>query len=851
MAAAHFDLLEYNLRVQESRVIEYPSIQDAVYLDHAGTTLYSKSLLDAFSRDMASNLFGNPHSSSLPSQLSTSRIQDIRLRLLAFFGANPHEYDLVFTANTTGAVKLVCEAFRCAPGGFHYVHHEACHTSLVGVREEAEESHCVDDHGMQQWTRRDPDKTQLPLTLVAYTAQSHVTGERYPASWASDVRINDQDDDVHGPVYSLLDLASYAATSPVDLTDVSLAPDFAVVSLYKIFGFPDLGALIVRRQAAPIFNSRRYFGGGTVDTVVCGIEQWHAPKNMFLHERLEDGTLPFHSIIALDAALESHARLYSSMFAVSSHITHLRKIMLKGLASLKHYNGTPVCVIYSRPDSSSGPVALNIRDSEGAWISLTEFDKLANINEIFVRTGGLCGPGSIASLLGLKPWEIKKNFSAGFRCGSSGNDIISGKPTGVIRASLGAMSTEKDIHRFVEFIREFYCQATPPPLPEFPTDHLSQSQVSGLIVKALTVYPIKSCGGYQVPKGMPWEMKPEGLAWDREWCLVHRGSGQALSQKRYPRMALLQPYIDFEAGVLRIQYLGSSNEDTTTRQITVPLSMNPALFRPSAKSSDKKPTLEITSRVCGDNIITSMYTAPEINDFFTDVLGVPCALARFPPGGQDQAMRFSKLRNGQPFPINDRSSRSSGNRSPVSWLETRPPSPPDSDSEMQGGKLLLANESPILLIHEASVQAISKAIEDSGGRKIPAASFRGNIVVGSGEQLDAPVMQAYSEEQWQSLRIQRQEFQVLGSCQRCQMVCINQQTGNKDTEPFTTLAKTRRVDGKVYFGMHIAHVISQLNTPGATSIDRQLPFIQVGDAVHVMVRGSAQLHGLESSNNKG
>ncbi|KAL5624711.1 hypothetical protein BROUX41_004771 [Berkeleyomyces rouxiae] len=822
MAFTDCDLAAYNLRVETMRVTEYPAIQDSVYLDHAGTTLYSKSSINAFAQDLTGNLFGNPHSSSLPSQLSTSRIEDVRLRLLSFFGADPYNYDLTFTANTTAAVKLVCDAFRSPCKGFRYIHHEACHTSLVGVREEAVESQCVDDDGLKQWLRQPrSSEAETPLTLVAYSAQSHVTGQRYPFSWASDVRDTDEDVQGHGPIYSLLDIASYAATSPVDLGDARLAPDFTVASLYKIFGFPDLGVLIVRRQAAPIFSNRRYFGGGTVDTVVCGKEEWHAPKSTFLHERLEDGTLPFHSIIALDSALDSHARLYTSMLVISKHVMRLRQMLLHGLASLRHYNDAPVCVLYSDDAPSSGPVAFNMMDSEGAWISLTEFDKLANINNISIRTGGLCGPGSIAMLLGLKPWEIRKNFSAGFRCGNSSNDVISGKPTGVIRASLGAMSTESDVLRFLKFIKEFYCCTPELSKSTFSSADSSPTKSSNLKVMALTVYPIKSCAGYQVPHTMPWELKPEGLAWDREWCLVHRGSGQALSQKRYPRMALLKPSLDFDTGVLRIQYVGPTDGKIITPQnLAVPLSMNPSLFKSQTSLIGNQP--EIISRICGDTILASVYAAPEINDFFTNILSVPCALARFPPGGQDQAMRLSKLRNGRPF-----SSESSISTS-------RLPSPPDSDTEPQSGKLLLANESPILVIHDASVQAVSSAVQASGGRNIPAASFRGNIVVGGGNS-DSTATQAYGEEQWQRFRIRRQEFLVLGPCQRCQMVCVNQQNGEKDMEPFTTLAKTRRVAGKVFFGLHAVHVTSGPNSVDTSSLERQHPFVQVGDEVHVTV----------------
>ena len=69
-------------------------------------------------------------------------------------------------------------------------------------------------------------------------------------------------------------------------------------------------------------------------------------------------------------------------------------------------------------------------------------------------------------------------------------------------------------------------------------------------------------------------------------------------------------------------------------------------------------------------------------------------------------------------------------------------------------------------------------------------------------QLEIP----YAEEQWTHIRIGdalEGVFEVLGPCQRCQMVCVNQKDASRRPEPFSTLAKTRRRDGKVWFGMHM------------------------------------------------
>ncbi|KAK1690840.1 MOSC N-terminal beta barrel domain-containing protein [Colletotrichum godetiae] len=809
------DMKTYNSRVEEFRDREYPMIKDSIYLDHAGTTLYAKSLVDRFSAELMSNLLGNPHSASPSSQYSTSRIEDIRLRLLRFFNADPEEYDLIFVSNTTAGIKLVSDAFRALPEGFSYVYHEACHTSIIGVREEARESRCVTDDDVRQWIDGkspldDSDASDSP-GLFSYTAQSHMDGRRYPLMWPSLLRESPAAS--HRQFYTLLDAASLVATSPLDLSNSETAPDFTVLSLYKIFGFPDLGALIVRKQAESIFNQRRYFGGGTVDMVVCGKERWHSLKSMFLHERLEDGTLPFHNIIGLDAALDVHAELFGSMARVATHTAFLRNRLYDGLAGLKHGNGLPVCTIYSewRNDTSvgSGPlISFNVRDSAGAWISLYELEKLATLKNLHIRTGGVCSPGGIASALGLSPWEMRKNFSAGFRCGTD-QDVIAGKPTGVIRASLGAMSTISDVDFLVDFIDEFYREEVA------DEDYRAEITTSSIRiqVQSISVYPIKSCGSFAVPFGMAWEIMPEGLAWDREWCLVHQGSGQALSQKRYPKMALIKPTLDFDDGVLRVAYRGRKPSHVPN-EISVPLSADPTYFETNGCPRER------SSRVCGDKITTQVYASDYVNDFFSDILGVPCVLARFPAGGQGPSMRHSKAKVQKHQQSQVGPPRVSLGASPEL------PSPPDSDSEQSPAKILLSNESPILLINTSSLRALNHEIQATGGKPVPSEAFRANILVGPTQDSDHI---PWVEDEWKKLTIGGEDFTMLGSCRRCQMVCVDQESGERHQEPFVTLTKVRRFDGKVYFGTHMSHEPTTKLLRERT----QCPLIRVGDMVSI------------------
>ncbi|OAG00478.1 PLP-dependent transferase [Paraphaeosphaeria sporulosa] len=814
--------IAYNAAIEALRLREYPMLQDTTYLDHAGTTLYAKSLIERFSADMIGNLYGNPHSASNSSQLTTRRIEDVRLRLLALFKADPDDFDVVFVANATAGIKLVTEVFRDQEEGYWYGYHRDAHTSLIGARETATQHRCfTTDAEVNAWVEE--DGTASPrLGLFAYPAQSNMNGRRLPLDWTRHIRTRKQ-----GSVYTLLDAAALVSTSPLDLSDANSAPDFTVMSLYKIFGFPDLGALIIRKAAGSVFDRRRYFGGGTVEMVVCLKEQWHAKKET-LHERLEDGTLPIHSIMALDTAMSVHKELYNSLDEVSNHTAFLASKLYDGLTSLRHGNGTSVCHVYKDASSTYGDpstqgpiVAFNLRNHCSGWVSNAEVEKLAAVRNLQLRTGGLCNPGGVASSLDLAPWEMKENFSAGQRCGND-NDIIRAKPTGMIRVSLGAMSTLKDVTLFVDFLSEFFVEDTPPLLvPPVVSLDMKPPTHSRLHVESLSVYPIKSCGAFGVPPGVAWGVRREGLAWDREWCLVHQGTGAALSQKRYPKMALIRPSIDLEAGVLRVQLTGLLRYSTFANEVTVPLSADPSLF---AKDSMYK---DGSAQVCGDQIQAKTYRSPQISAFFSQALGVACHLARFPAVGNGSGplacVRHSK-------PHLQKSQRSSKMRVPGAFPETRPLMPGMTVSK----PILLSNESPILTISRSSLNRLNEQIKAEGGKAAQSEVFRANIVVAENPHYPPGAEQPYAEDEWRYLQIGQQYFELLGPCRRCQMICVDQQTAERNQEPFVTLSKTRRFDGRVYFGEHTSHLARDSPYPLA-----QEAAIMVGDTVRTYFEDEA------------
>jgi molybdenum cofactor sulfurtransferase len=79
-----------------------------VYLDYTGGNLCPKSLVLSHQTLLLENILGNPHSSNPTSQKSTDLIEHTRIKILEFF--NAQDYLCVFTANASGALKIVGES---------------------------------------------------------------------------------------------------------------------------------------------------------------------------------------------------------------------------------------------------------------------------------------------------------------------------------------------------------------------------------------------------------------------------------------------------------------------------------------------------------------------------------------------------------------------------------------------------------------------------------------------------------------------------------------------------------------------------------------------------------------------
>ena len=295
---AYADTLQLDdLRDQDYRRLDE---RDQVYLDYTGGGLYAESQLRAHMDLLAHHVFGNPHSHNPTSQAMTDRVERARAYVLTFFNASPDEYEVVFTMNASGALKLVGESFPFDPDG-HYVLTVDNHNSVNGIREFARAKGArVTYLPLDRETMR-LDRAALDAALdqtkpgganlFAFPGQSNFSGVQHPLELIAEAQAKGWT--------VLLDAAAFAPTNVLDLS--VWKPDFVSLSFYKIFGYPTgIGALIARKPALEMLQ-RPWFAGGTISIVSVQGEGWH-----YLNEGsagFEDGTVDYLNIPAVETGL--------------------------------------------------------------------------------------------------------------------------------------------------------------------------------------------------------------------------------------------------------------------------------------------------------------------------------------------------------------------------------------------------------------------------------------------------------------------------------------------------------------------------------------------------------------------
>ena len=458
--------------LDDMRARDYSRLDVAghVYLDYTGGGLYADSQLARHRALLAGAVFGNPHSQNLSSRAMGARVEATRAQILEFFRASPEEYEVIFTPNATGALRLVGESYPFEPGSRFLLTFDN-HNSVNGIRQFArargasvsyvplttadlrvsEEALACDLQAPTPVRRRrlaGQRSGAAARSLFAFPAQSNFSGVQHPLAWIAQAQAAGYD--------VLLDAAAFAPTNQLDLS--RWHPDYVSLSFYKIFGYPTgIGALLARRPALARLR-RPWYAGGTI--TFSSVRAEAAPGEGFYltpgPAGFEDGTVDYLGIPAVGIGLDHISA--AGIQTIHTRVMCLTGWLLETLGALRHSNGSPLVRIYgpAGTDRRGATIAMNFFDPAGALIDSVRVERRANRAGISLRSGCHCNPGVREVALGYSTQEMAAAFKDKDRLRyEEFLQVIDGKTTGAARASLGLATTFADVYRFWDFAAGF------------------------------------------------------------------------------------------------------------------------------------------------------------------------------------------------------------------------------------------------------------------------------------------------------------------------------------------------------------------------------------------------------------
>ncbi len=450
-----YPAFDSTLTLDDLRAAEFSRLdeQNHVYLDYTGGGLYANSQLREHMALLESGVYGNPHSGNPTSEATTDLVDSARESVLRYFNASPDEYDVAFTSNATGAIKLVGEAYPFGPGS-HYALTFDNHNSINGVREFARRKGAEVSYVpvVPPELRIDADKLTAQLdsidpatnNLLAYPAQSNFSGVQHPLEIIEQAQSKGWD--------VLLDAAAFVPTNRLDLS--RWRPDFVPLSFYKIFGHPTgVGCLLTRKSALAKLQ-RPWFAGGTITVSSVQGERFQLADE---ETAFEDGTVNYLNIPAVEIGLNHIESI--GIETIHNRVGSLTGWLIDSLTELRHANGEPLVRIYGPADTNArgGTVTVNFYDSDGKLIDHRGIEKLAGEHDISLRTGCFCNPGAGEVAHGLTEEDMAKAFASNERMTYdqflNALEQQDGKSAGAVRISLGMVTNFADVHRFIQFAR--------------------------------------------------------------------------------------------------------------------------------------------------------------------------------------------------------------------------------------------------------------------------------------------------------------------------------------------------------------------------------------------------------------
>ncbi|MEQ1690750.1 MAG: MOSC N-terminal beta barrel domain-containing protein [Gemmatimonas sp.] len=264
-------------------------------------------------------------------------------------------------------------------------------------------------------------------------------------------------------------------------------------------------------------------------------------------------------------------------------------------------------------------------------------------------------------------------------------------------------------------------------------------------VAALFVHPLKSAAAIAVNA---LALDDRGAVADRRWLVID-DDGMQITARETPALALVRP-----------TFCDVGGHEVNTRNVDGPLWLDaPGLSRLRLAI----PTTSATRIVqVWKDRVDAQDMGDEVAGWMSDALSRPCRVVRL----ADQAHRPLAAKYAGPLPH-------------------------------VGRRVAFSDGAPLLILGQASVDALNARLVEQGGDVMSASRFRPNVLLAN--------TTAHEEDTWSRIRIGEVVLGVGSPCERCVMTTIDPITGEQGVEPLRMLSTYRRQNGPVMFGMNATH----------------------------------------------
>ncbi|MEO1395220.1 MAG: MOSC N-terminal beta barrel domain-containing protein [Cyanobacteria bacterium J06634_5] len=261
-----------------------------------------------------------------------------------------------------------------------------------------------------------------------------------------------------------------------------------------------------------------------------------------------------------------------------------------------------------------------------------------------------------------------------------------------------------------------------------------------LTLSELFIYPVKSAAGISIHSA---SLTSRGFEGDRR-CMVVSPDGQFMTQRRFPKMALIK--------------LALIKSALQSQQLRLSAPHMPALTVPIPAPEADENAEQMTVEVWGDRTLARSLGS-DAHAWLTQFLGTPCQLVYMPHSSHR---------------------------------------PTDHGKFGPNNIVSFADAFPYLLISEASLTELNNKLKANNAAPVPMNRFRPNLVVQG-------AITPHAEDQWKRIRIGDAIFSVAKPCARCSVPTVNQSTGEKTVgnEPIKTLSTYRAWDKAIWFGQNL------------------------------------------------